>query len=320
MAILMVKQTCDDLLHAAVSALISAPSVKPAPSKGACAEIMAATLQLTNPRSRISQSVTRGRPFSALGELGWYLSGSGKTGQIVHYVRVYEQYDEDGEIYGAYGPRLRNFDGIDQLVEVIELLRQKPSSRRAVIQLYDHADLIGDHRDVPCTCTLQFLVRDNQLNLVAYMRSSDVYLGLPHDLFCFTMLQEIVARSLKIDLGSYFHIAGSLHLYDVDRSAVQVYLDEGMQSTIPAMPAMPENDPLGHLADLISVESRLREGEHWRSVKMSEDPYWGDLGRMYAAFQLRRGPSQDLEELRSEMSDGFYDQFIIQFSDRLPEV
>ena len=67
----------------------------------------------------------------------------------------------------------------------------------------------------PCTCTLQFLARGVKLDLIVYMRSNDVIKGLPHDIFCFTMLQEIAARRLSLEPGIYKHCVGSLHLYSV---------------------------------------------------------------------------------------------------------
>ena len=75
------------------------------------------------------------------------------------------------------------------------------------------------------------------------MRSNDVIKGLPHDIFCFTMLQEMVARMISVDLGIYKHCVGSLHLYDTDKSKAKSFMREGWQSTKSAMPPMPDGDP-----------------------------------------------------------------------------
>jgi hypothetical protein len=83
---------------------------------------------------------------------------------------------------------------------------------------------------------LQFLIRRNRLHTLTTMRSNDAYIGLPHDIFCFSMLQEVLARTLGVALGQYSHFVGSLHLYDENRDEAQQYLDEGVQATI-AMPA-----------------------------------------------------------------------------------
>ena len=75
------------------------------------------------------------------------------------------------------------------------------------------------------------------------MRSNDSYIGLPHDFFAFTMIQEIVARTLDCGLGAYKHFVGSLHLYEDDLDSAQGYINEGLQPTTAAMPAMPRGDP-----------------------------------------------------------------------------
>ena len=71
------------------------------------------------------------------------------------------------------------------------------------------------------------------------MRSNDAFIGLPHDIFAFTMIQEIVARALKLEPGTYSHAVGSLHLYKTNRDAARKYLKEGWQSTV-VMPRCPK--------------------------------------------------------------------------------
>jgi len=111
----------------------------------------------------VPDSVTRRRrgSYSArLGELAWYLSGSNRADFVTHYIKRYQDDTEaDGTIYGAYGPRMFRPDGASQFDNVMSLLRERPTSRRAVIQLFDGDDLRGDYKDVPCTCTLQLFVR-----------------------------------------------------------------------------------------------------------------------------------------------------------------
>jgi thymidylate synthase len=149
--------TIDDLMQAAIQAII-ADGARVCPSRGSCTEITAVSFTLTDPRARVSRSASRGRVFSALGELCCYLSGSGRTEDIAYYVSFYRQFDEDGEIFGAYGPRLVSFDGLNQVRQVIQALRESPHSRQAVIQLFDHQDVAAPHLDVPCTCVLQYLL------------------------------------------------------------------------------------------------------------------------------------------------------------------
>ncbi len=287
------------------------------PTKSDCTEIVAATFDLTNPRARVSRSASRGRLFSALGELCWYLSGSNRTEDIAYYVNYYRQCDEGGVIFGAYGPRLLSFDGVNQMDYVIRKLRHTPSSRRTVIQLFDHQDVVEHHADVPCTCTLQYLLRDGRLSAITYMRSNDVFRGLPHDLFCFTMLQELIARSIGAKLGSYHHMVGSLHMYDQDAQALDAFIAEGWQATTQAMPPMPPGDPGAGASHLLGVERLLRTGTPPGDVDFGPEPYWADLGRMLGVYAVRKGPREAIEHLRAAMDSDYYNSYITDRVDGL---
>lgn len=122
--------------------------------------------------------------------------------------------------YGAYGPRLAYAIG-----DCLDLLRGDLETRQAVAAIWKPDDL--EHRgDKPCTVFLQFLVRPNDagdatLELYAYMRSQDVWLGVPYDIFTFSQLQHTMARELKIRAGRYVHNVTSLHLYDRDLPGAQ---------------------------------------------------------------------------------------------------
>jgi thymidylate synthase len=301
--------TIDDLMRVAVEAIV-ADGVSVCPSRGNCTEITAVSFTLTNPRARVSRSASRGRMFSALGELCWYLAGSGRTDDIAYYVSFYRQFDEDGRIFGAYGPRLVAFDGLNQVRYVIRALQDSPSSRQAVIQLFDHQDVAAPHLDVPCTCTLQYLLREGRLSAITYMRSNDVFRGLPHDLFCFTMLQELVARSVGAELGTYHHMVGSLHMYDKDTPALSSYLSEGWQPTDRVMAALPPGDPWDGVQHLLHVERLLRTGVPPGEIDFGHDPYWADLARLLGVYAARRGPQRAIEDLRNAMHSDFFDCYI----------
>ena len=298
----------DDLLRAAGEAILR-DGVHVTPARGACSEISAVAFHLADPRARVSRTASRGRLFSALGELCWYLSGSDRTDDVAYYIGMYRQFDEDGRIFGAYGPRLISFDGLNQIRYVIRVLREAPASRQAVIQLFDHRDVAAPHLDVPCTCTLQYLLRDGRLSAITYMRSNDVFRGLPHDVFCFTMLQELIARSVGAELGSYHHMTGSLHLYDRDAQQLTRYLAERRPATA-AMPALPPGDPWHGVSRLLGTERLLRAGAPAASIDFGPDPYWADLGRLLAIYAHRDGPREAIEDLRAAMHSDYFDCYI----------
>jgi thymidylate synthase len=180
-------------------------------------ELLGPVLRLVNTNANLLCHVGRfASPIYAAGEFMWYLSGRGDGDQICHYAPSYRQFiEDDGKAHGSYG---RRFYKEDQIRRVILMLRDKPETRQAVIDIWrSDLDLCAAHhgtkKDIPCTLSLQFLVRDGQLNCICTMRSNDIWLGLPYDIFCFTTLQNFIASQLAIPTGFYQHQPGSLHLY-----------------------------------------------------------------------------------------------------------
>lgn len=281
-------------------------------TKGSTTEISGVLLEIEDPRARLSRTESRGKPFSCLGELCWYLAGSGDLSFISYYLPKYEQSADDGLLFGAYGPRLFDWDGTNQVQNVISHLRRKATTRQAVIQIFDRGDIVGDHKDVACTCTLQFMIREDALHLIVSMRSNDAYLGMPHDIFCFTMLQEIIASDLSVSLGTYKHAVGSLHLYDDMLEAARQFVDEGWQSTLTPMPPMPSGSPWPAIAILLDAEATIREaGTLDTELPVELDPYWADLVRLLQIFRLKKEKTASgIDQIHGRFSSNVYDPFI----------
>ena len=147
--------------------------------------------------------------------------------------------------------------------------------------------------------------------MVAMMRSNDAFMGFTHDVFCFTMLQEIIARSLGVALGDYHHFATSLHLYERDTVKAANYLEEGFQSPKFAMPKMPSGCQLSNLADFLAIEQSIRTGEITTASEISLPVYWRDLALVllrWADAKMKRG-TRHLEDNFSNISNGFYRTF-----------
>jgi thymidylate synthase len=146
------------------------------------------------------------------------------------------------------------------------------------------------------------------------MRSNDAFIGLPHDFFAFTMIHEIVARDLAVELGAYKHAVGSLHLYDGDQEAARRFLDEGWQPTNMTMPPMPSGDPWPSIKLLRIAEAAIRAGERIDPEELKDlDPYWADLIRLLEVFRLSRDKDCDgIIEVRDKMSSSIYGPFIEQ--------
>lgn len=312
-------QTLDDLMRSVIQA-IQENGERIETSKGSCTELTGILLELDNPLARLSRTETRGKPFSSLGELCWYLAKSDELSFIEYYLPKYKSSAEDGKLPGAYGPRLFNWDDrINQMGNIAKRLTAKPNSRRAAIQLFQASDIEVEHEDTPCTCTLQLMLRDGKLNMIAYMRSNDVYWGLPHDIFCFTMLQEILAKELSAELGTYKHVVGSLHLYDEKEEAATQFLAEGFQPTDMSMPAMPKGDPWPSIRLLLKTELEIRTGGVFDESELDElDPYWADLVRLLLVFRaLREKNVERIKDLRAKMSSDIFRTFIDMKVDQL---
>lgn len=313
MPLSLVEDTLDDLLRATYQA-IQRDGRLIRPTRGHAREIVGACLELTNPRARLSRTETRRRQVSTIAELCWYLSGTNAAEPILFYLPRYKvDVETDGRIHGAYGPRLFGTGPDARLQAIIELLKASSASRRAVVQIFDHSDLgPGRHKDIPCTCTLQFLLRHDEVHLVVNMRSNDAFLGLPHDVFAFTMIQELVARSLGVEVGRYIHMVGSLHLYERNRKEVDSYIGEGWQSTVEQMSPMPIGDPWDHVKQLLAAEDQIRNLTPYSAIDLPIDRYWADLARVLAAWvaTMKYKQPEVAQAIMGEVSSSSFRDFI----------
>lgn len=184
-------------------------------------------------RTFLMNSVRDLDPSYAGAELLWYLSGSARVEMLTAYAPSYVRYVDNGTAWGAYGARLLGSTGFQhqvevtesagerwtgsQLAAVVEVLKRHPDSRQAVVAMWGDSDLphavLLDKKDLPCTLTMQFILRSGALHCVVNMRSNDAWMGMPYDVFCFTAIQQVVAAALGARVGLYHHTVGSMHLY-----------------------------------------------------------------------------------------------------------
>lgn len=230
---------------------------------------------LRNTRRKLS-------PSYAAAEVVWYLAGGNTLDIIVSYAPSYARFAEpDGHVWGAYGRRIFSLplpQGRSPMGCVLNELNKSYNSRQAVLPIFQPADLWAlsfrpnKPRDIPCTLSLQFLMRDGFLHMITTMRSNDLWLGLPYDIFAFTCLQNIVAGEMGVKPGDYIHNVGSLHLYEKDRSkaveaiAVHQHNTEGHRWEIV--------DRLDSIPYLVDNENVYRTGEGIDNMKPL-----GDMGK-----------------------------------------
>lgn len=166
---------------------------------------------MTNPVRKMSMRY-------AVGELLWYMSGENRLDAIRPYTKAWDRMSDDGfTVNSNYGYCIKQKFGFNQWDMVKKQLLTSPETRQAVIHIKEARDLWKHpSNDVNCTVCLQFFVRGGKLYMTTYMRSNDLWMGFPFDVFNFTAMQVLMAMELGLELGNYTHIAGSLHLYKRD--------------------------------------------------------------------------------------------------------
>lgn len=177
-------------------------------------EIVNAITVIEDPTRNILKNKIRNISMRyAIGELLWYLSGSNKIKEIEKYTKNWERFSDDGKtVNSCYGWCIKEKYGFDQYEYIKSMLKETPETRQAVIHIKEANN--RKTKDVNCTVCLQFLVRENKLYMTTYMRSCDIWLGFPYDVFNFCNLQILLSMELGLELGTYTHICGSLHLYE----------------------------------------------------------------------------------------------------------
>lgn len=212
----------------------------------------------------INRGVSRG---IAAAEALQLVGGRSYPELMVQLSPNFAQFRDGGVFHGAYGPRLR-----PQMQSVLTKLREDRSTRQAVVTIWDPLqDGQGGRADIPCTVTMQFMLRDG-LEMHLYMRSNDVWWGLAYDVFQFTFLQQVLAEALGTHAGKYVHHVGSLHVYERDIAKIEslrVIPDSFESPPVPrGLGADGEWESVAYIADAI-----LRDpagGEPWWSVALGK--------------------------------------------------
>ena len=156
---------------------------------------------------------------SIVHELLWFLSGDTNIKYLKdHGVRIWDEWaDQRGNLGPVYGHQWRSWptqDGktIDQIANVIALIRRNPDSRRMIVSAWNPADV---HKMAlpPCHCLFQFYVANGRLSCQLYQRSADVFLGVPFNIASYALLTMMVAQVTGYQPGEFVHTFGDAHLY-----------------------------------------------------------------------------------------------------------
>jgi thymidylate synthase len=156
---------------------------------------------------------------SIIHELLWFIRGDTNIKYLNdHGVRIWDEWaDKNGDLGPVYGAQWRSWptqDGstIDQLGNVISMLRRNPDSRRLIVSAWNPADL--DRMALPpCHCLFQFYVANGRLSCQLYQRSADIFLGVPFNIASYGLLTHMVAHVTRLKPGEFIHTLGDAHLY-----------------------------------------------------------------------------------------------------------
>ena len=256
-------------------------------------EILGCGFDLENPRDRLITLPSRKMSLPlAFGEFCWHLSVSTSVEFLSYYASIWKNFSEDGEsISGScYGHSIFSASHTNsQWNKVKQLLQRDPNSRRAVLQFYDHnLGLDETILDISCTMFTQFFIRENKLDCLTFMRSNDIILGLPYDIFFFTMLHEIMAAELGVGLGTYSHRVGSMHIYDHHLDWAKKILKDSPQESA----GMPPMQGIEQISSFLDAEELIRVN-HWDSVseqinKVDLNEYWMELLNVFITFKQKK--------------------------------
>ena len=156
-------------------------------------------------------------PYFHFFECLWMMAGRKDSEWLEQWnPRMKEYAEEDGLIHGAYGHRWRFQFSFDQILAAVQVLRNDPTSRRAVISMWDaFTDLDSDKKDLPCNTHIYLRVVDGALNMTICNRSNDLVWGaLGSNIVHFSFLQELIAWELKIPVGFMYQFTNNLHIYE----------------------------------------------------------------------------------------------------------
>jgi thymidylate synthase len=292
MPILIEGDCFDDVYTDVMLKLVENPEHVCRPRGQLIKEVLGATLVVENPRARLILCPTRKANYGfATGEFLWYWTGKEDLETMLYYSKRLREFSDDGQtLNSAYGLRIRH-QRYDQQADpprfptqwdvCRETLIADHDSRRALMLINRPEDQVraqgpGGSKDVPCTLSLQFFIRDKKLDLHVNMRSNDAVWGLVNDLYSFTLFQECMLEELRcsndledLELGRYVHHAGSLHLYERHFEMASEYIDSSWVECPPMGPL-----DRWELSHLVGVEHLIRTGTGISSERVE---FWNDV-------------------------------------------
>lgn len=205
---------------------------------------------------------------SIIYELLWFLRGDTNVHYLQeHGVRIWNEWaDENGDLGPVYGHQWRSwpdYNGgtIDQIQNVLDLIRNHPDSRRMIVSAWNPAE-VEQMALPPCHCLFQFYVADGKLSLQLYQRSADTFLGVPFNIASYALLLQMMAQVSGLEAGDFIHTTGDTHLYlnHLDQARLQ------LTRTPRPLPKMRINPDVKNLFDFHYEDFQLEDYDPWPHI------------------------------------------------------
>lgn len=205
---------------------------------------------------------------SIIYELLWFLRGDINVHYLQeHGVRIWNEWaDENGDLGPVYGHQWRSwpdYNGgtIDQIQNVLDLIRNHPDSRRMIVSAWNPAE-VEQMALPPCHCLFQFYVADGKLSLQLYQRSADTFLGVPFNIASYALLLQMMAQVSGLEPGEFIHTTGDTHLYlnHLDQARLQ------LTRTPRPLPKMRINPDVKNLFDFHYEDFQLEGYDPWPHI------------------------------------------------------
>ena len=199
----------------------------------------------------------------------WFLKGDTNVKYLQeHGVRIWNEWaDENGDLGPVYGHQWRSwpdYNGgtIDQIQQVLDLIKNHPDSRRMIVSAWNVAE-VNKMALPPCHTMFQFYVADGKLSLQLYQRSADTFLGVPFNIASYALLLMMMAQVTGLKPGEFIHTTGDTHLYlnHIEQAKLQ------LTRTPRPLPTMRINPEVKNLLDFDYEDFQLENYDPWDHIK-----------------------------------------------------
>lgn len=206
---------------------------------------------------------------SIIYELLWFISGDTNVRYLQeHGVSIWDEWaDENGDLGPVYGHQWRSFPtpnggSVDQLSQVLDLIKNHPDSRRMLVCAWNPAE-IDKMALPPCHCLFQFYVANGRLSCQLYQRSADTFLGVPFNIASYALLTLMIAQVCDLKPGEFIHTTGDTHIYLNHFEQVK----EQLSRTPRKLPRMILNPDVKNLFDFKYDDFKLEGYDPYPAIK-----------------------------------------------------